>query len=150
MYLFQIKNNLVRITEIVANSPAAEANLKLGDVITHINKFSYNEFSEDDSIIITIIKGDREQAMSPKFNSSFNIHYSHHSGDFITGNLTSKDAYYFSDSHDGKSKSYSLFNVDLGYEKNNFRISLWGRNITDVRYSVRGFYFELESNFNEE
>ena len=32
----------------------------------------------------------------------------------------------------------------LGYEKNNFRISLWGRNITDVRYAVRGFYFGNE------
>ena len=75
--------------------------------------------------------------MSPKFNSSFNINYSHHSGLFINCNVTSKDEYYFSDNHDEKSEFYSLFNVDLGYEKNNFRISLWGRNITDVRYLIQ-------------
>ena len=121
----------------------------IGYLITHINEFSYNEFSEDDSTIITIVKGDREQAMAPKFNSSFNVHYTHHSGLFINGNITSKDEYYFSDSHDKKSKSYSLFNVDLGYEKNNFRISLWGRNITDVRYAVRGFYFVLEPGYGK-
>ena len=27
---------------------------------------------------------------------------------------------------------------------NNFIISLWGRNITDERYAIRGFYFGLE------
>ena len=54
------------------------------------------------------------------------------------------EKYYFSDSHDQMSNPYSLLNLDLGYQKNNVTISIWGKNITDERYAVRGFYFGLE------
>ena len=33
---------------------------------------------------------------------------------------------------------------DIGYMMNRFIISLWGKNITDERFAVRGFYFGLE------
>ena len=35
-------------------------------------------------------------------------------------------------------------NFDFGYKKNNLILSIWGKNVTDKRYAVRGFYFGLE------
>ena len=126
-------------------------NYSFGYLNTHVEKFTYPV--EIDTVVtadtlyyeeIYETAGNREQAMAPKFNSSLNIHYTHDSGLFINGNISSKDKYYFSDSHDQMSNPYSLLNIDLGYRKNNLTISLWGKNITDERYSVRGFYFGLE------
>ena len=42
------------------------------------------------------------------------------------------------------SSVYSILNIDIGYAMNGFRISLWGKNITDERFAIRGFYFGLE------
>ena len=109
-----------------------------GYLKTHINQFSY-PYEND-----VILAGNRDQAMSPNFNSSLNINYDHNTGLFIYGNITSKDSYYFSDSHDQISKPYSLININLGYKKDNFIISLWTKNLTDERYPIRGFYFGLE------
>ena len=113
-------------------------NYSFGYLKTHIEEFTY---PYQDEIITT---GNREQAMSPKFNSSLDLNYIHTSGFFINSNITSKDSYYFSDSHNEKSKPYSLLNINLGYKKENFIISIWSKNLTDQRYAIRGFYFGLE------
>ncbi|WP_193163105.1 TonB-dependent receptor [Microbulbifer hainanensis] len=52
-----------------------------------------------------------------------------------------KDSYYFSNSHDEKSKAYELLNARLTYTGSNWDVSLWGRNLTDEDYYTRGFYF---------
>ena len=134
--------------------PSLRLDYSLGCLLTHVKEFSYPiGYNQDDSTFtspIMEISGDREQAMAPNFNSSINIHYSHNSGLFINGNIASKDEYYFSDSHNQKSNPYSLLNTDIGFKRNNFLISIWGKNITDVRYAVRGFYFGLEPLNDEE
>ncbi|MBC8196880.1 MAG: TonB-dependent receptor [Candidatus Marinimicrobia bacterium] len=123
-------------------------NYSMGYLKTHVNEFSYPVgYAVDDSTFTNPVmesSGNREQAMAPNFNNSLNLYYNHNSGLFINGNITSKDDYYFSDSHDEKSNRYSLVNMNIGFHKNNFTISIWGKNITDQRYAVRGFYFGLE------
>ena len=52
-------------------------------------------------------------------------------------------SFYHSDSHDQKSDSYRLFNGHVGYERGYLTLSLWGRNLLDKRYTVRGFFFGL-------
>ncbi|MEC8349460.1 MAG: hypothetical protein VXZ41_06040, partial [Pseudomonadota bacterium] len=37
--------------------------------------------------------------------------------------------------------SYALVNGALGYRQGRFSARLWGRNLTDAEYQVRGFYF---------
>jgi len=49
--------------------------------------------------------------------------------------------YYFSNTHDQKSKAYSLLNSSVSYINGNWTATLWGRNLTDKEYDVRGFYF---------
>ncbi|WP_444907973.1 TonB-dependent receptor [Microbulbifer sp. SSSA008] len=55
--------------------------------------------------------------------------------------LEGKDEFYFSNSHDEKSTAYELVNARLTYQGDNWDVALWGRNLTDEDYYVRGFYF---------
>ncbi|MGV6807236.1 MAG: TonB-dependent receptor [bacterium] len=60
---------------------------------------------------------------------------------FVMVDVEGKDSFYFSNSHDQKSETYELLNAKLGYRAENWDVSLWGRNLTDKDYFVRGFYF---------
>jgi len=119
-------------------------NYSIGLLDTKVDKFKYITGLDSSGELIEQSGGNRELAMAPNFTSSLNVNYTHKSGLFLNGNITSKDEYYFSDSHDQISNPYSLLNLDIGFRKNSLTLSLWGRNITDERYAVRGFYFGLE------
>ena len=61
--------------------------------------------------------------------------------------LEGKDDFYFSDTRDSpndrdhQSDSYELVNASVTYQAENWKASLWGRNLADEDYFVRGFYF---------
>ena len=57
---------------------------------------------------------------------------------------TAKDEFYFSDSHDQIAAAHQLLNARLGFEAGDWTLTLWGRNLLDERYAVRGFFFALE------
>ena len=42
---------------------------------------------------------------------------------------------------DVRTDAYTLWNASLGYEAERWRVKLWGRNLGDEDYTVRGFYF---------
>jgi outer membrane receptor protein involved in Fe transport len=50
-----------------------------------------------------------------------------------------RDDFYFSDRHDTQADSYDLLHGRVGYARDNWRVAVWGRNLTDEDYSVRGF-----------
>ncbi|HET8808028.1 MAG TPA: TonB-dependent receptor, partial [Methylophaga sp.] len=52
-----------------------------------------------------------------------------------------KDEFYFSNSHNAKSGSYAITNASLEYQQQNWRFTLWGRNLFDKDYYTRGFFF---------
>ena len=54
-----------------------------------------------------------------------------------------KDEFYFDEQNDHKSNSYSLLNASLVYSKDNFSLSLWGKNLSDEKYAIRGYSFVL-------
>src|SRR5690606_38932502 len=56
-------------------------------------------------------------------------------------NVQARDAFYFSDSHNARSSAYELLNANLTYAMDQWRLTLWGRNLTDQDYHVRGFWF---------
>ena len=120
------------------------AKTSFGLLNTHVDSY---EFWENDTTKITL--GDREIAMAPNYNFSFGVHYSHPTGLFTDIELSGKDVYYFSDSHNQKSEAYQLLNLTTGYSKDAWSISLWGKNILDTRYATRGFYFGNEPIWNE-
>ena len=94
--------------------------------------------------ITTVILGDREQAHAPKYTHSVGFSYDLPYGLILSMDVSGKDKFYFSDSHNLQSEPYQLTNMNVKYNRDNWSISAWGKNILDIRYAIRGFYFGLE------
>ncbi len=83
----------------------------------------------------------RRQAHAPNYQFTLGGEY------YLTPNLTlranmeGKDDFYFSNSHNAKSGSYVIYNASLAYQKDNWKVTLWGRNLFDKDYYTRGFFF---------
>lgn len=86
----------------------------------------------------------REQAHAPGYQFALGAEYRHTTGWFGRLDVTGKDEFFFSDSHDQLSQSYELVNLRLGYEGQQWSASVWGRNLTDENYATRGFFFGLD------
>ena len=92
----------------------------------------------------------RSQAHAPERSYALGFNWALQSNTYLSADVTGKSEFYYSDSHNNKSKSYNLMNINYGYEKNNWTYGLWVRNVFDTYYSVRGFYFGNEApNFEE-
>ncbi len=83
----------------------------------------------------------REQAHAPNYQFALGLDYRHPDGWFGRVDLTGKDEYFFSDSHDEVAPAYELVNLKLGFEATAWSAYLWGRNLTDEDYATRGFFF---------
>ena len=116
--------------------------MNMGYLTTHVNPYEYYILVDD--VITLIIAGDRDQAQAPKYTYSVGCNYNLPYGLTLGINITGKDKFYFSDSHNLQSESYQLANINVNYNRDNWSISAWGKNILDTRYTVRGFYFGLE------
>ena len=86
----------------------------------------------------------REQAHAPKNSYSLGLNWSLNQNSFFRIDTVGKSKFYYSDSHDNKSRSYALTNLSLGYQFDQLEVSLWMRNVFNKYYSVRGFYFGNE------
>ena len=86
----------------------------------------------------------RAQAHAPKRSYAVGLNWKPAKNYFLRLDVTGKSSFYYSDSHDKKSQSYSLTNLSLGYQEGQWNAELWIRNVFDSYYSVRGFYFGNE------
>jgi len=86
----------------------------------------------------------RDQAHAPAYNYAIAAEYRNNKGWFGRLDFSQKDDFYFSSSHQQQSRAYQLMNIKAGYEANNWSVYLWGRNINDEVYHVRGFFFANE------
>lgn len=86
----------------------------------------------------------RDQAHAPQFTLAGGIAYRHPEGYFGRLDVTAKDEFYFDVSHDQKSERVELVNARVGFEGESWLVSLWGRNLFDEQYAVRGFFFGNE------
>ena len=89
-----------------------------------------NEFGEDLS--------DRDQAHAPGYMYGLALHYEQGPW-FASLSVDGKDEFYFSDRHSVQSEDYNLYNASLGYIADHWKLTLWGRNLTDEDYFVRAF-----------
>jgi len=112
--------------------------ITLGYLDTWVDEFSYQL---DTANVGT--GGNRETAMAPKVTGSVGLNYHSGVGIFASVQLTHKEEYYFSDSHNKKSAPFSLLNLTVGKTFQNATFKFWVRNMLDERYVVRGFYFGL-------
>jgi iron complex outermembrane receptor protein len=105
---------------------------------------NYQFETEENGAVKTIIKDGDEQAHAPTYSAST----------AITQNLTDslnlrietelKDSFYYSNSHLEKSSSYQIWNASINYTFNNLELSLHGKNLTNVDYTTKGFYFGID------
>jgi len=86
----------------------------------------------------------REQAHAPGWQYSLSAEWTSPRGWMARADLFGSDAFYFDASHDQRSDPYALLNLKAGYSGDRWSAYLWGRNVFDERYAVRGFYFGLE------
>ena len=83
----------------------------------------------------------RQQAHAPDYQYTIGMDIMFSAALGLDINLQGRDAFYFSDSHSIRSNSYTLLNASLRYQRGNLNATLWGRNLGDKDYYVRGFYF---------
>jgi len=86
----------------------------------------------------------RDQAHAPGYQFALGLNWQSEQGMYARLELTGRDDFYFSDSHDQQSAAYELVNLNLGYATDSWSVELWGRNVTDQQYATRGFFFGLE------
>ncbi len=80
----------------------------------------------------------RDQAQAPDHSYQLGFHYE--LGPW-QGNLSfvGQDEFFFSDRHALKSTSRNLVNASLVYRGERVTATLWGRNLSDKDYTIRGF-----------
>ncbi len=105
---------------------------------------AYGDYSYQDKYGGTVDLTGRDLAHAPHFTYSLGSTYRSDSGWFANVNLNGKSAFYYSDSNDSRSEPYTVVNARLGYEASVWSAYLWGRNLFDEEYGVRGFYFGNE------
>jgi outer membrane receptor protein involved in Fe transport len=87
---------------------------------------------------------ERGAAHAPRYTFATGAAYRHPSGWFARVDLSGIDEFYFDFSHDLKSRPYELVHARAGYEADRWSVTVWGRNLFDEEYAVRGFYFGNE------
>ena len=83
----------------------------------------------------------RRQAHAPAYQFTFGGEIYLTPNWTLRANIEGKDEFYFSNSHNAKSGSYAITNASVEYQKQNWRFTLWGRNLFDKDYYTRGFFF---------
>ena len=86
----------------------------------------------------------RDQAHAPRYMLALGGRYIHPSGWFVQLDGSAKDDFYFDVSHNEKSRAYELINARTGFATDRWSLTLWGRNLADRNYAVRGFFFGNE------
>ncbi|MEY3090799.1 MAG: hypothetical protein RL113_1115, partial [Pseudomonadota bacterium] len=81
----------------------------------------------------------RAPAHAPEYQYVIGWHYNLFGGFGFKAEVEGRDAFYFSNRHNAKSSAYNLFNAAIEYMNDDITVTLWGRNLTDTDYDVRGF-----------
>ena len=89
-----------------------------------------------------------EQAHAPDYQFHAGAEYRPLPGWFVRLEAEGQDAFYYSNSRrfvdnpsDVRSDSYTLWHASAGYEAQRWSVKVWGRNLGDKDYTVRGYYF---------
>ncbi|MGI2207987.1 TonB-dependent receptor [Shewanella baltica] len=105
---------------------------------------AYGDYQYQDKYGTEVDLTGRDLAHSPHFTYSIGGTYRTNSGWFTNLNLSGKSEFYYSDSNESRSEPYTIVNARVGYEASAWSAYLWGRNLFNEEYGVRGFYFGNE------
>jgi iron complex outermembrane recepter protein len=95
---------------------------------------------------------DRALANAPHWQAAVNFTYRDPRGAFARVDMTGTGSYYFDlPPNPTTSHAYGLLNAKVGWEAQSWSAYLWGRNLLNKNYPVRGFYFgDVPPNFPNE
>jgi iron complex outermembrane receptor protein len=97
----------------------------------------YQGFFQDGEVL-----PDRALPNAPAWQAAVNATYRDPRGPFARLDVTGMGSYYFDlPPNWTTSKPYGLVNGRVGWEVKRWSASLWGRNLLNKNYPVRGFYF---------
>jgi iron complex outermembrane recepter protein len=97
----------------------------------------YHGFIQDGALL-----PDRSLPNAPAWQAAVNLTYRDPRGLFARVDLTGMGSYYFDlPPNTTTSRPYGLVNGRVGWQARGWEASLWGRNLLDKRYPVRGFFF---------
>ncbi len=91
-----------------------------------------------------ISKNGRAQAHAPAYQFSLGGEVYVNDNWTLAANVEGKDKFYFSNTHDQQSKAYALLNGSIEYNRKNWTVTAWGRNLADTAYDTRGYYFGID------
>jgi iron complex outermembrane receptor protein len=99
-----------------------------------------------------VLLPDRALANAPHWQAALNLTYRDPRGAFARADVTGSGSYYFDlPPNPTMSRSYGLVNAKLGWEAQHWSAYLWGRNLLNKTYAVRGFFFgDVPPNFPNE
>ncbi len=83
----------------------------------------------------------RTQAHAPNYQVNLGLNIQPSENWLMNVSFDGKDDFYFSVSHDEKSKKIEIFNASITYLQENWQLKVWSRNLFDRDYATRGFYF---------
>ena len=104
-----------------------------------ILKSKFDEYTNPNPSAINMDGRDPAQSPSYQYNIGGDVMLT--DSLILKANIESKNDYYFSNTHNEKSKSYTLLHSSLEYVQDNWSATLWGRNLADEDYKTRGFNF---------
>ena len=133
------RNSGLELEHSLRVTPWLRLSGSLGMLATRVDEYSFEEGQGD-----TLALGDRGAAHAPARTWRIGGDYRHRSGLTARLELSGMSEFFFSDGHDQKSEPYQLLNGSLQYSSGSWSLLLWGRNVLDQRYAVRGFFFGLE------
>ncbi len=109
----------------------------LGLLRTHFEDFVQQGVSGANLLVVS-----RELANAPHWQAAVNATWRDPSGAFLRVDATGSGGFYYDlPPNETRSRSYGLVNGKLGWEGARWSAYLWGRNLFDRNYTVRGFYF---------
>ena len=102
----------------------------------------FEDFVQQGANGTTLLSVSRELANAPHWQAALNATYRAGSGAFARLDLTGMGSFYFDlPPNETRSQAYGLLNAKLGWERPRWSAYVWGRNLLNKSYAVRGFYF---------
>lgn len=112
-------------------------------------KSTYVNYTYDEDGTKTVLDG-RDVARAPNYTFSLGGEYYLNENWTWSANIEGKGAYYFSNTKPYKSKAYSLLNSAVTYQRKNWTVTLWGKNLADTKYATEGFFFNADPRTSDE
>lgn len=130
---------------------AAEGKAYGAELEIHYRPYDALEFYTNIGLLETEIQGfitedgvdmsGRDQAHAPNYQVNAGVNYQLAEAWQLGLSVDAKDSFYYSDSHMSQAESMAIMNAFLRWREGPWQVRLWGRNLTDEDYGIRGFYF---------